>query len=49
MEYKGSLITEMSLFNAFKVYQEVVVKEAFEQKIVIIKPTQMKDKEFQHW
>lgn len=46
MVHDGYLATDVSLFNEFKIFQNVTVTEMFDQKVVIIKPLPRKDKEF---
>jgi hypothetical protein len=45
MVRNNELVTELSLFNEYKMFQNITVQEGFDQKLVIIKPNVRKDKE----
>ncbi len=44
MVRNNELFTELSLFNEYKIYQNITIHEEFDQKIVTIKPNVRKDK-----
>ena len=49
MEYKGALIFDLSFYNESKIYQDISVKEMFNQRILQIKPSLRKDKSLPSW
>lgn len=49
MEYKGHLVTELSLFNDAKSLQNISVDHAFGQKIISIKINERLENESSDW
>ena len=41
----NELVTELSLFNEYKMFQNITIQEEFDQKLVIIKPNVRKEKQ----
>ena len=46
MVKNNQLVTEISLFNEYKTFQNITVVEQYDQKLVLIKPNVRKDKQF---
>jgi len=49
MEYNGRLVCDVSFYNEFKLYQEVVIGEMYNQKVTVVKTVPRQDREFPHW
>ena len=49
MEQNGELIMDISFYNQVKIYQSILVKELYSQRVIEIKPSPRRDVEIPTW